>query len=219
MNKKYLYAFILALAMTTASCANKNESNDSAMQSEEISVSTFDDFQFLMYTENDISVIRDKDGNEYTVSTDGYYYDTNGNKIIEYGAGDDTTAKIGRASGALNKGEKADKSNPSKNNIVDKLSGNGSSNEDNVVEQQSEVIVNDGLNNDFGMPVDEIVDGWNSYKKDYIEENGGEIPGQEKWHDVKDEMKEFQADKGDATLRQKQLIKLTLMWQIISLQM
>lgn len=195
MKKLKLLALALATTIGFVGCGNKKDKEESRITNPEAEVCSFDDFQFLMFTENSQSVIRDAEGNEYLLQTDGYYYDTTGKKITTYGVGDVETAKLGGSSGAVGKSNIGNNSNNS-NDGNNPVNNNGKPSEEGDVSNEN---VNQSTE-----PVTEYEDttiaDWESAKAEIMEAEGIIPTTEAPWHGQSDDLESYKADGGDSSL-------------------
>lgn len=201
MKKIYKIMISLLVASSLFGCGEKTSDSSSSIENPEIEVCSFEDFQFLMFVEGGSNVIKDRDGNIYTVSDDGYYYTSDGEKIKDYGAGDIETVKNHKSFGAIIK--------------TDMVSGggdnspNGSSKSDNKNDAKDESDVSNDENSEAKIPEEffdaensDIISDWDS-AKEKIKENAGIVEATtEAWYTVDDDMGQFEAGKGDAVISQ-----------------
>lgn len=191
MRKMRTLAVFLASLMILSGCS-KHEEDDVDLTKDKIVVSDFTDFTYLMFTDGNTSVIKDADGNEYTIAYDGYYYDSDGNKILKYGAGDDNTAKLGKTSGALSKeyGFNGEYNDTVVNSENDELSDSNSSNSGG----------DDTYDNSFGVPAEEVISDWEQYREDVMRDNGILEEDKNNWHGHEDGMADYKYGSGDNKL-------------------
>lgn len=191
MNKLKLIAFGLAVMMSStmlAGCSKNDTESSSIVEDAELEICDFEDFTFLMYTDSSgVSVIRDADGNKYTLSSDGYYYTADGEKITEYGAGDINTVNNASSLGATLKSQ-----------IKGGSSSNGSvSKEGNADGSYEEAVISEDL---IDKDNPEVISDWDTAKKQIMENAGVIEEDTEPWHGVTDTLKEYQADEGDTKI-------------------
>lgn len=188
--KTWAITLAIAAAMMCTGCSDKKSNEDSGIKNPEAEVCSFDDFQYLMFTENQKSVIRDVDGNEYLLQTDGYYYDNIGKRITYYGVGDVETAKLGGSSGAVLKSNISDSSIKGNNNIETTITGEGGVTDEST-EQLTEPV---------GEYEETTIADWDSAKAE-IMSNKGIMPSTEAhWHGQSDDLSSYKAGEGNNTL-------------------
>ena len=192
MKRLKLLSIILASTILFAGCGNKKDKDESSVNPE-AEICDFTDFQYLMFTENGKSVLRDEEGNEYQLNTDGYYYDAKGAKILTYGVGDTETYKL-ENSGAISKSNKDSVSVKNDVNNAESSSDSSSQAEEGVdsnVEQSSEA--------DGGYEDTTIAD-WESAKAEIMEAEGIMPTTEAPWHGRSDDLESYKADGGSDTL-------------------
>lgn len=199
MNKIYKIVIPFLVASSLFGCGEKTPESSSSIDNPEFEICSFDDFQFLMFVDGDSNVLKDKEGNTYTIGDDGYYHTSDGEKIKDYGAGDIETVKNHKSLGAIIKtdidGSGSNSSNGNKSNKNnDAKDESGVSNDDS-----SEVKIPEEF---FDSENSDIISDWDS-AKEKIKENAGIVEATTKaWYDVDDDMDHFEADKGDSVISQ-----------------
>lgn len=185
---------LLVMSTIFTGCGNK-KANKGQSVNPEAEVCSFDDFQYLMFTENGKSVIRDEKGEEYILESDGYYRDNQGNKILTYGVGDITTYKLGDSTGAISKSEKSGVANNIEANSEDSISPEKS-------EPQSESVVDDSEQHDTasGEYEDTTIGDWDSIKSEIINNTGITPTTEAPWHGRSDDLESCKTANGSGTL-------------------
>lgn len=196
MNRLKAFAMLATMSVLLTGCGNKKNDSSEYLENPEVEICDFNDFQYLMFTENDQSVIRDADGNEYLIQTDGYYYDVYGRKITTYGVGDLATAKLGASTGAIGKSgiKDLDKSNNSSGKP-----NSGATNSDGSPEEG--VVGNEQSAEDYD---DSVIADWDSAKMELMEAEGKLPTTEPPWHGQSNDLDSFQAGSGDNALSSHQ---------------
>lgn len=191
MNTKGLVALLLTGTVLFTGCKDKNK--DEFIPDEKkptIEIGSFEDFTYLMYTEKGESILRDSQGNEYTLSSDGYYYDSDGNRIDVYGIGDEATFNLGKSSGATFNSDKDNVNGRDSNSSGNESSTMDSSNSSNITLKE----VGDGSDGDI------LIEDWNSYRNQIMSDAGITESDESTWHNHEDAMEAFTPDKGDSKI-------------------
>ena len=198
MNK--ICKIIIPFLVTTSlfGCGEKTPKSSSSIDNPEFEICSFDDFQFLMFVDGDSNVLKDKEGNTYTIGDDGYYHTSDGEKIKDYGAGDVETVKNHKSLGAIIKTDIGNSGGSSSNS--GKPNNNDVKNESGVSnDESSEVKIPEEF---FDSENSDIISDWDS-AKEKIRENAGIVEATtEAWYSVDDDMDRFKADKGDSYISQ-----------------
>lgn len=179
--KLFVLAAMISAVMLTG-CTKSQDAVIEKSQKYEFEIGTFDDFRYLMFTDGDGHVIRDKDGNEYYLGDDGYYHDENGRRIKDYGAGDLDTAENYEALGAKLK------SQASKGGSGNDGDGNGSNGSGGHINADGSIAVDNpsGGNTNLQDLVDDkdmVINDWGEYKKKMMEEAGIAPTTEKPWYD------------------------------------
>lgn len=201
MNKMYKIMISLVIASNLFGCSEKVPDSSSSIENPEIEVCSFEDFQFLMFVEGGSNVIKDKDGNTYTVSDDGYYYTSDGEKIKDYGAGDVETVKNHKSFGAIIKTDKVSGGSNSYNNSDSQSNSKNDANDESGVsnDESSEAKIPEEF---FDAENSDVISDWDS-AKEKIKENAGIVEATtEAWYTVNDDMEQFEAGEGDSIISQ-----------------
>lgn len=193
MKRLKLLSVVLASTIIFAGCGNKKNKDESSVNPE-AEICDFNDFQYLMFTENGKSVLRDEEGNEYTLSTDGYYYDTKGTKILEYGVGDTETYKLGASSGAISK---SNRESVSAENDASNAESSDESNSQVEEGDKSNVEQSSGTDGNYE---DTTIADWESVKAEIMEAEGIMPTTEAPWHGRSDDLESYKADGGSDTL-------------------
>lgn len=202
-----LTSIILAATLALTGCGDKDKKEEAKVGSPEAEICSFDDFQYLMYTEGNKSVLKDEEGNEFTLNTDGYYYDTDGKKIITYGVGDVATYNLGGSSGAIPRSNLGGIGN-SKNVL------NGTTNNSGKEESNESTLEGEEVNDNHGESTEstesddsdegEYIEDWQSVKVDLMEAEGVVPTTEAPWHGQSDDLQSFEAGSGDNKLSSSQ---------------
>lgn len=186
MKKIVLTMMSTAMLLTLASCSNNTDAVFPDSSKAEVNgIGTFDSYKYLLYYDNDNNpILKDEDGNVYELNPDGYYYDKDGNRISDYGIGEEIK-------------NKNVVSHP-ENNVEYETDESG-----NIIGFENPIVepdYDDALTNksDSG---NVVIHDWEAYRQQIEEQAGIKDTEPEKWYgEVEDELEDIKPYSGDNAL-------------------